>query len=212
MKEEALVALKAAGIFSPLDINFAQLMDQMDGSRCTGLILAAATLSYFTRKGHICIGLGSIGEKLVEEAGCAFQLPNSESWIEELSRSKVVGKPGEYKPLILDDSGRLYLYRYWDYQRKLADALKIRMPGPFKFQDPAALKAGLNQFFPRSSSVETELDWQKIAAFAAVSRRLCIISGGPGTGKTTTITKILALLQGQESSGILRAALAAPTG
>ncbi len=116
----------------------------------------------------------------------------------------------EFKPLVLDHGSRLYLYRYWQYQEKLTESIKSRIASPPARVGTNALKDQLERLFPSTS--EGEVDWQKVAGFAATRQTFCVISGGPGTGKTTTVAKILALLVEQTSSDKLRIALTAPTG
>jgi exodeoxyribonuclease V alpha subunit len=134
-------------------------------------------------------------------------LPDTKAWAEKLRYSPVVGLPGEDLPLILDGS-RLYMKRYFDYENDLASDL-VRLARDWVVGiDGALLGRGLNRYFP---DTENGGFWQKVAGFAAVTRKLCIISGGPGTGKTTTVAKILALIL-EQSEASLRIALAAPTG
>jgi exodeoxyribonuclease V alpha subunit len=209
VKDDALDKLTSAGAISSLDIHFARFLERLNGVRSSGLVLAAALVSAHVRQGHICIGLKNIGGKSMEGAAQLGPLPGPGAWCAELAKTKVVGRPGEYKPLVLDDAGRLYLYRYWEYQRKLADNLRARIGETAALPSPGALKDQLDRLFPPAG---TEVDWQKIAAFAGASKKFCVISGGPGTGKTTTIARILAILLEQYGPGALRIALAAPTG
>ena len=122
----------------------------------------------------------------------------------------MVGQEGEYRPLVLDSAGRLYLYRYWWYECTIADDLRARADGRATGVDSTSLRAGLRRLFPTAAAGET--NWQKVAAAVAVLRRLCVLSGGPGTGKTTTVTRILSLLIEQTPAKPPRIALAAPTG
>jgi len=110
--------------------------------------------------------------------------------VASLLASGVVGEPGEYKPLIVEGS-HAWLYRYWLYEQRLAQCIRARRV------------AG-------ETSAEVA-DLQQIAVEMALRQRFLIISGGPGTGKTTTVTRILAHLleQGIRPERIL---LAAPTG
>jgi exodeoxyribonuclease V alpha subunit len=115
-------------------------------------------------------------------------------------------------PLVLDGSARLYLGRYWHYEQVVADAIAARARGLAEGVDRVRLAAGLNRLFP--AQVAGEVDWQRVAAAMAVLRPFCVISGGPGTGKTRTVTAILALLidQARARGGLPRIGLAAPTG
>ena len=137
--------------------------------------------------------------------------PPLETWLQQLARSPVVahsGDPDDFRPLVLVGGTRLYLYRYFDYERRLAARL-AEMNRPAALPCPAPVAAALlSRLFPREGGVRP--DWQKIAAATALLRRLCIVSGGPGTGKTTTVVKVLALLLALHPA--LRVALAAPTG
>jgi len=128
----------------------------------------------------------------------------------QLAGVRVVGDPGEFKPLVLDRYGRLYLYRYWKYERNLVRIILEKAGTEVNGLDEGLLGDGLQRLFPGRSGEGS--DWQKIAALAAVQKKFCVISGGPGTGKTTTVVKILALLLEQSQDKPLRIALAAPTG
>src|SRR5690606_40729256 len=103
---------------------------------------------------------------------------------------------------------RLYLYRYWQAETDILAAIDLRLQGVLALDAPV-LRAALQRLFPRKSSA-TEPDWQMLACALAVSRPFAVISGGPGTGKTTTVVKVLAALLEQNPE--LRLRLAAPTG
>lgn len=122
-----------------------------------------------------------------------------------LLESGVCGAPGERRPLVVDEAGRLYLYRYWHYERQVANALLARAQVVRKGADDALIAARLAELFPRAEERD-----QKTAAAVAALRGLAVISGGPGTGKTTAVARLLALLR--ELDPDARIALAAPTG
>jgi exodeoxyribonuclease V alpha subunit len=195
--------------FSDLDRQFGGLLERLAGGNAPEVALAAALVSAAREEGHICLDLaGAAGRPLSPGEDGAPPCPPLERWLERLAESPVVGPPGSWRPLVLDGT-RLYLHRYWDYERKLAEGLRGRAMDDPEGIDDAALRDGLNRLFPPGAG---ETDWQKAAAFAAVTKRLAVLSGGPGTGKTYTVAKILALLLEQAGPAGLRIALAAPTG
>jgi exodeoxyribonuclease V alpha subunit len=200
-----------ASVLAPIDRHFAALMGRLSHDE-PELKLAAALVSYYRRQGHIYLDLEAFDregplEKVPGEFGSpAFPPPSS--WVKRLKASPAVGKPGDFTPLVLDDHGRLYLLRYWEYETELAQAILRRAKETAPAVDGKTLKEALARLFPQEPG--GEVDWQMAAAFAASRRRLCIISGGPGTGKTRTAVVLLALLLEQNPSA--RVALAAPTG
>jgi len=136
--------------------------------------------------------------------------PELKAWKNKLTSSPVTGYPGEKKPLILDENNRLYFFRYWEYEKRLADYLKTKALEKNSNVDLTQLKDGIQRLFPDNTSETT--DWQKIAAASAVLNKFCIITGGPGTGKTFTVAKIISLLCEQPNGDKIRIMLSAPTG
>ncbi len=213
VKQEDLYRLYDSGRLSLLDIHFATFTARLAARNIPELSFAAALVSSYTRQGHICLDLSSVeGKQLLEgeDGEDPVVCPKLNDWCRKLRESTVVGDPGEYKPLILDDRSRLYLFRYWDYQEKLGDSIRRRISGDEAKIDITLLKEKLRRLFPGDQT--EEIDWQRVAAFTALMKRFCVISGGPGTGKTTTVAAILALLLEQAKPEKLRIALAAPTG
>ena len=157
------------------------------------LRLAAYETSVATSNGNVCILLSDV-------TGL-----NRES----LLASGLVGTPESPAacPLILDPDDRLYLHRYFDYERRLARRLMQAATAPPR-PVSASARDLLQTLFPPSAA--TEVDWQKIAAAMALRNGLTVISGGPGTGKTTTVVNLIACLITQDPHS--RIALAAPTG
>lgn len=127
--------------------------------------------------------------------------PLNRKLIEDLP---LVGKPDDKKPLIISET-HAWFYRYWQYEHELGQLLQHFLQ-PISISKP--LKTALNDLFNDTS----EVDWQKVATALALQQRFMIISGGPGTGKTTTVTRILALLLQLPDINPKRIYLAAPTG
>jgi exodeoxyribonuclease V alpha subunit len=194
-----------------VDYHFARHMETLAGEANEELVLAAALASHRVGEGDVCVDLAQCGDfPLFQAQGPTprVALPPVDEWVRSLRRSSVVGQPGERAPLILDGQGRLYLGRYWHFERSLADAIAQRIRTWVPGVDHRRLRQGLDRLFPANG----EIDWQRVAAAVAVLRPLCVISGGPGTGKTRTVTSILALLMEQADGPPPRLALAAPTG
>jgi exodeoxyribonuclease V alpha subunit len=180
---------------------------------------AATQVSLATSNGHSCMAL----EELRAVPNSTAPPSNLASLQTQLLVSRVVGTPDApgSLPLILDDE-RLYLHRYYDYECRLARALVTRRtapPGEVGVADaPAAgavapgatVIALLDRLFVPDATDPDAPDWQKIAVVTALLGRLTIISGGPGTGKTTAVVNLLACLL--ETDPACRIALTAPTG
>ena len=186
-------------------------MEDLSGGNAREVFWAAALASRLRADGHICVDLARVPADLLAgiepAAGSVPGYSQIDFWLAALRTSPVVGAPGDYKPLILAGS-RLYLHRYWTYENGVALALRKLAAGMHQC-NVELLKSGLMRLFQRRSA---ETDWQQIAAAAALLKGFLVISGGPGTGKTTTVAKILALLLEQAGQTPLRIALTAPTG
>ncbi|KJR99361.1 MAG: hypothetical protein VR65_16420 [Desulfobulbaceae bacterium BRH_c16a] len=176
--------------FSSLDIHFA------------GFLAGRSGLSG-TAKNQFQELVGRVSAALEAGHSC---LPLTDSEIRILAGNPLVSDGGR-TPLVLHN-GRLYLHRYYRYETRLA--AQIRAMAAITFA-PGNEEALFDPYFAGGGSAAT--DWQKEAAKIALKRALAIICGGPGTGKTTTVVKILAILmQAMESERLPEIALAAPTG
>ena len=153
---------------------------------------AAAMLSRNMRHGHICLDLNGAPANFGDPP-FALAWPELKTWQKAFAKNRAIGRPDQGRPLVLDDAGRLYLRRYWEYEKALAQEILMRCQGKHRF------------------SSETS-NSQDLAIETALARRFVVISGGPGTGKTTTVLKILERLVSQPGGEKLRIALAAPTG
>ncbi|KVV40393.1 exodeoxyribonuclease V subunit alpha [Burkholderia ubonensis] len=165
---------------------------------------AAFAASRATAGGHVCVSLGALAQRYDEPLADVRAA---------LAASGVAAfgalERGEERPLIVDRHDRLYLARYFAYERRLAEAL-VAQAGAVAADDapaPDALRERLARYFGPATG---ETDWQRVAAIVALTGRVTIVSGGPGTGKTTTVVGVLACLLDAHPG--LRIALAAPTG
>ncbi len=204
--------------FEEIDRQFARFLLSITGRTDPGLALAAALASSETRKGHVCLDLAAASAPVdtddpEEDSSRAERpLPPLPEWLALLRGWEAVGiadsDTDPFRPLILDDSNRLYLHRYWKYEQELVASLLRRGDAPPR--GPEGCLAQLDRLFPPLPGGER--DGQREAAATAIRRGVTFITGGPGTGKTTTVVKILALLAQRASAARIDIALAAPTG
>ena len=146
--------LTKAEIFSDMDIQFAMFVERFSAGEDPNVFLAAALVSRATGNGDICLNLKTLTETVVFEAPNGSDriiCPPLDRWQENLLASPAVGRPGDTCPLILDNSGRLYLYRYWEYEKKLADSIRQRAEGEQQDFNSQELAPNLNMLFPISA-------------------------------------------------------------
>ncbi len=204
---------REAGILDALDVHFAEAIRRLGHAEDERVLLGAALAARAPVRGHVCVDLVEAPASVrveIEEGTDALDLPWPEpvAWRAALAAADPVRSPDEDRrtPLVLAGD-RLYLDRYWRYQQRLVDALRTRLT-PREDVDEALLRAGLQRLFERPGQ-------QAVAAAMATLRSFAVISGGPGTGKTYTVVRILALLIEQalaRGAPPPRIALAAPTG
>lgn len=174
---------------------------------------AAFAASRATDAGHVCVSLARLAGRYGVTLDAAAAALRASGVVSDGSEDAAA-----LRPLVVDGDGRLYLARYYDDERRLAVAVVGHAgalaapnegPAPRAAQaDAALLETRLARFFgPPDAS---EVDWQRAAAALSLSGRLTIVSGGPGTGKTTTVVGMLACLL--DAHPALTIALAAPTG
>lgn len=199
-------------LLRPLDVQFSRMIAGDDDSM---LQLAAAVLSAEAGAGHVCLPLsylqpdqlfGGRQPTLSQALWQAVGAPEQQHWIQKLTSSPAVSDGLQPTPLVLQNN-RLYLQRMWQYE---GDVVRfIASDNMASFINETLLRDTLDRLF---GPAENEVDWQKVAAAVAATRRISVISGGPGTGKTTTVAKLLTALIQLSQGQRLRIQLAAPTG
>lgn len=221
-----------SGWLRALDKAFVAFLQELAPDDDPLVLLAAALTSHQLGHGHVCLDLF----ETLKEPDFALSLPpegdlqagvmllpsqilqtlDGARWCRILASSRLValaedvGEEARQRPMVLSGK-RLYLRRYWTYERRIDEALRQRLAK----QDaaPNDLRERLDGLFGAAAGAGP-IDWQKLACALATRGAFSIVTGGPGTGKTTTVVRLLALLQAPavETGKPLRIRLAAPTG
>lgn len=223
-----LERLRSDDVLGTLPLAFAKMIGRIDPRSRDTVLLAAALVSEQLTRGHICLDLAQADQIVFgigsdrDQAIRYDRWPAIDRWLKDLaaSQSVIVRGSGDDarnidRPLVLDQQGRkLYLARYWHYQQQLADSIRQRIALPLLEVDEDSLRSDITRLFPNAQSPGDM--GQCLAAASTVDQRFGIITGGPGTGKTTTVAKLLALRMLQQQKvrpdANLRVLLMAPTG
>jgi len=224
----------------PLDVAFARFLAERDTQTPPTLLWLAAVLSRQLADGHLCLDLDLL-PALAEEQdwpadwrALADDLRANGPPASTLLAASHAGEPDD-APLVLDGT-RLYLRRYWNHERGVAQGILARVvraepPSPHLAGELARLfptdgRSGFSRDHARheiaaeaapatAPATNPAPDWPRIACALAARGAFGVITGGPGTGKTTTVVRLLGLLQTlqlREHAQPLRIRLAAPTG
>lgn len=205
------------GVLGTADVHVARRLGQLVGEDDESVMLATALAVRAPRLGHVHVDLASIRDtatvedESVDLTGLAW--PSPSAWIERVAHSAMVSLGEEdaalSRPFRLIGT-RLHLDRYWREERQIAadlQALGARRPARVRTD---VLADGIARLFDGQTDSR-----QCLAAASAVLRRLAVVAGGPGTGKTTTVARIVALVAEQAAATASAAplvALTAPTG
>ena len=206
-----------AGLLAPADVHVAMTLGRLGGDPDELVALAAALAVRAPRKGHVLVDLATVSATATVEAGDDTQLvglpwPDLATWLERLSASPLVARAAaadDDLPLRLVGSA-LYLDRYWRDEDLVATGLASRIGAPLFEVDEPLLAEGVRRLFQGDHDGR-----QGRAAVTSVRRHFSVIAGGPGTGKTSTVARLLALLAEQAGASGKPAplvALGAPTG
>ena len=221
------------GWLRELDLALARFLVGEVPATTPAVMLAAALVSHQLGRGHVCLDL----DETLANPGMALSLPpehdsapedtpvtppeallsrlSAKDWAAQLGAAEVVSAGAENAPLVLAGH-RLYLRRYWHYEHAVEAAIFQRLDMRTRIAaslPEAGFRKTLDALFPAEASGQT--NWQKIACALAARSAFSIVTGGPGTGKTTTVVRLLALLQSlaiENEGRPLRIRLAAPTG
>ncbi|WP_144157280.1 exodeoxyribonuclease V subunit alpha [Paraburkholderia sp. BCC1885] len=237
------------GWLRALDVGFARFLWSEEPQASPLLVLAAALASHQLGRGHVCLDLQATLDDPAfalslppdgPQAVTATAPPQSPAevltgvnlarWLAALNQPALVGASAGNTPLVLVGT-RLYLRRYWQYEQDVRAGIERRLAASAQMEaslQADSARAALDVLFPpRAASANANADssgadWQKLACALAARSAFSIITGGPGTGKTTTVVRLLALLQTLALSNAtanplrparpLRIRLAAPTG
>ncbi|MDA0178831.1 exodeoxyribonuclease V subunit alpha [Solirubrobacter phytolaccae] len=200
----------AIGVLAAADVHVAERLALLGGEEDELVVLAAALAVRAPRLGHVYVDLATIRETATVDADepvdlSALPWPAPGDWLDRVRESVLVhvGERDAHdpRPLRLVDSA-LYLDRYWREEGQVADDL--RALGQAEAVNTLQLEDSLNRLFDKPGA-------QRLAAQTAVERRFAVVAGGPGTGKTTTVARIVAALA-EQGDELPLVALAAPTG
>jgi exodeoxyribonuclease V alpha subunit len=224
------------GLLRHIDSALAAQLLRLDPHATPALLVAAAVLAQMEGRGHTCLPLADLCQPPVALLGwpaAAVEGPQGlkalwthmpatlADWPTALQGTSLgaclrqADAPDQGQPLVLGgptDAPLLYLRRYAGYEQRVGQHLLQRAGEPLAVHEAAA-REWLDRFFAPNPEEPQATDWQKLACAVALRARLSVITGGPGTGKTYTAARLLALLLALHDGGSpLRVALAAPTG
>lgn len=195
-----------AGMLRLVDFHLARRLGQLAGETDPDVVLACALAVRELRLGSVCVDLATAAERLLPEGdlddgttaddAVALPWPEPTPWLAKLAASPAVAISDEGEAPFRLEGGLLYLERYWHQERSLATLLRARSA---VISEPVAVEFAVGERLD---------DDQRAAVTAALSHGTTVITGGPGTGKTTIVARILAAL----APGTPRVALCAPTG
>ncbi len=217
------------GLLSALDVQFATRLGELYGEASPEVLWGLAMVCRQEANGHVCADLPRLESRgLVADAegevGSFPLLPEGsdlEGWLRALRGSRLIGGPedageqAEPTPLILDQQGRLYLRRSFMDQGALAEAVRQRASRADLPIDWSLAEAGIDRLSSSLEGAGAEPDWTRVAMRVGLARPLSIVTGGPGTGKTTLVVRLIALVIEQrlaQGRSIPSVRLLAPTG
>lgn len=194
-----------AGVLGPADIHVAQRLCALAGETDQTVALAVGLLVAALRNGSVCVDLQRVAEHHAQADAPEVAWPDPAAWLAAVRASPLAGDPPVLRFLSDSSVDLLYLDRYWLEEQQVCRDISARL----LTEQPTKPVPDLQRLFPG------EFDEQRAAAEVALTQRLTILTGGPGTGKTTTVARLLASIAEQADltgANPPRMALAAPTG
>jgi exodeoxyribonuclease V alpha subunit len=227
----------AAGVFDSAEVQLAAVIARLQPDVPDEVLLALALAARGPRLGHVCVEPAAVREVVGASDDDRLSMlpwPEPDHWSALLTRSGIVANPAEsaqlpLRPLVWDGT-LLYLHRYWHHECTVAERLRALASAGTAGPPPPELAAALDLAFPADrggafpsdrgacradqDGTASPVDRQRFAAERALTNRISVIAGGPGTGKTHTIAGLLeaAHLMASSDGDSLNVALAAPTG
>ncbi len=199
-----LAVFNAAGVIRSADVHIAQTLGQLGGEHDEQVLLAIALTCRAVRAGSVCLDLATVaGEATTGDETTELPWPEPGVWSDAVAASPLVDLG-----VLRWDARLLYLDRYHEQETQVLHDLTARATTTPP-HDPDLMHASLDRVFPLSG-----YDEQRAACVRAASQWTTVITGGPGTGKTTAVAGLLvALAEQHEARGeVMRVAMAAPTG
>jgi exodeoxyribonuclease V alpha subunit len=231
---DLLTQWRTLGWLRELDLAFVRFLHEESPQAPAALLLASALVSHQLGRGHVCLDLQSVPDQPADTLALppdrhldalapTVDLPEHvlqgwtlTAWCQQLQYPDLVDSGSGRAPLVLMGH-RLYLRRYWCLERDVERAIQDRMRTPDNLATDGPndlVRTTLDTLFP--ATAPSTVDWQKMACAVAARSAFSVITGGPGTGKTTTVVRLLGLLQrlalAQAPHRPLVIRLAAPTG
>ncbi len=224
VRSALLARFHQAGVLGLADVHTAETLARVVGERDERVLLATALTVRALRNGSVCLDLTTASDVALADddsltgpadAPALDELPwpTPDAWVEACRGSLLVADPKaapSARPLRLSGT-LLYLERYWQQEESVRAQLEGRYQASPPVVDGGAVTRDLARLFPPDVRLAGEVDHQREAADSGARRWVTVLAGGPGTGKTTTVARLLALLQAQPGPSP-RIALAAPTG
>jgi exodeoxyribonuclease V alpha subunit len=212
MLRDAIVSWNQQNGARSFDIEFADWLYKHGGEQSESLWFAIWCLSYQSSQGHVCIDLRQPIDASLLPDSVRAQLPSFDGLQQQLLKSTLTGAPADSTPLVLLDGHKLYLRRFFALESRLASDIAARKNYAGDHATDATSRKQVADVVARLFADRGASDWQQVACANAIINRFSIIAGGPGTGKTTTVVRLLAALCELEQLDAEAIRLVAPTG